>query len=110
MSRLTFSSRLFNLIAAYVPGPQFPLYLLGHKVVQVGPVGFLVERCALMVTLVSYNGMLEFGLMADADAVPDLDDLGGDIDDAVAELLEAARKAEAAKGRARKSPRRGAHA
>jgi WS/DGAT/MGAT family acyltransferase len=108
VSRLAFSSRLFNLIAAYVPGPQFPLYLLGHKVVQVGPVGFLVERCALMVTLVSYNGMLEFGLVADADAVPDLDHLGRDIDAAVAELLEAARRQKLG-GRARKSRRTGAH-
>jgi diacylglycerol O-acyltransferase len=107
VSRLTFSSRLFNLIAAYVPGPQFPLYLLGHKLVQVGPVGFLVERCALMVVLVNYNGMLEFGLVADADVVPDLDDLGRDIDAAVAELLEAARKQKVG-GRARNSRRTGA--
>ena len=109
VSRLTFSSRLFNLIAAYVPGPQFPLYLLGHKVVQVGPVGFLVERCALMVTLVSYNRMLEFGLLADADALPDLDDLGGDIEAAIAELLDAARKQKLG-GHARNSRRRGADA
>ena len=97
-SRLTLSSRLFNLVAANVPGPQFPLYLLGREVVQIGPVGFLVEDCALMATLVSYNGMLEFGLIADADAVPDLDDLGDAIENAVAELLEAA-------GR-RRAPRR----
>jgi diacylglycerol O-acyltransferase len=109
VSRLTFSSRLFNLIAAYVPGPQSPLYLLGHKLEQVGPVGFLVERCALMVVLVNYNGMLEFGLVADADVVPDLDDLGRDIDAAVAELLEAARGQKRG-GRARNSRLTGAHA
>ncbi|MGD0946609.1 MAG: wax ester/triacylglycerol synthase family O-acyltransferase [Candidatus Binatia bacterium] len=109
LSPLIFSSRLFNLIAAYVPGPHFPLYLLGHKVTQVGPIGFLVERCALMVTLVSYNRMLEFGLLADADAVPDLDDLGRDVDDAIAELIAAARKEKHQK-LTRKSPRRGAHA
>jgi diacylglycerol O-acyltransferase len=107
VSRLTFSSRLFNLIAAYVPGTQFPLYLLGHKVVQVGPVGFLVERCGLMVTLVSYTNMLEFGLVVDAEAVPDLDDLGHDIDAAVAELLAAARRQRLG-GRARSGQRRGA--
>ena len=94
-SRLALSSRLFNLVAANVPGPQHPLYLLGREVVQIAPVGFLVERCALMATLVSYNGMLELGLIADADAVPDLDALGAGIDAAVAELLQTARKRQA---------------
>jgi diacylglycerol O-acyltransferase len=107
-SRLSFSRRMFNLVAANIPGPQLPLYLLGHEVVQIGPVGFLEERCALMVTLVSYNGMLEFGLIADADAVPDLDALGGGIDDAVADLLEAARKHKP-KGRGRKGRGGGAN-
>ncbi len=91
-SRLKFSTRLFNLVATNVPGPQFPLYLMGHEVGQIGPVGFLVDNCALMVVLVSYNGMLELGLTADADALPDLDDLGGYADDAVKELLEAAER------------------
>jgi diacylglycerol O-acyltransferase / wax synthase len=108
-SRLSFSSRSFDLVAANVPGPQFPLYLLGREVVQVGPVGFLMERCALMATLVSYNGMLELGLIGDADALPDLDDLGGAIDGAVAELLKAA-STERPKGRTRKLPRRGSNA
>jgi diacylglycerol O-acyltransferase len=109
VSRLTFSSRLFNLIAAHVPGPHLPLYLLGHKVVQVGPIGFLVERCALMITLVNYDDMLALGLVADADAVPDLDDLGHDINAAFTELLEAARRQKPGR-RARNAQRRGARA
>jgi len=92
-SRLAFSSRLFNLVATNVPGPQFPLYLMGHQVEHIGPVGFLIDNCALMVVMVSYNGSLELGLTADADAIPDLDDLGGYADDAVKELLEAATSA-----------------
>ncbi len=91
-SRLAFSTRLFNLVATNVPGPQFPLYLMGREVEQIGPVGFLVDNCALMVILVSYNGKLELGLTADADAIPDLDDLGGYADDAVKELVEAAER------------------
>lgn len=108
-SRLSFSSRLFNLVAANVPGPQFPLYLMGHKVSRIGPVGFLVDDCALMVVLVSYNGMLELGLTADADAMPDLDDLGGYADDALQELLAAAeseRPRVPAKKTARKATKR----
>ncbi len=91
-SRLTVSSRLVTLVAANVPGPEFPLYLLGQEVMQIGPVGFLLDGCALMVTLVSYNGTLEIGLIADADALPDLDDFGRDVDAAVAEILAAVRK------------------
>ena len=62
----------------------------------------------LSIPLVSYNGMLEFGLVADADAVPDLDELGRDIDAAVAELLQAARRQKLG-GRARNSRPTGAH-
>jgi WS/DGAT/MGAT family acyltransferase len=114
VSRLNLSGRLFNLVAANIPGPQFPLYLLGREVVQVAPVGFLVEHCALMVVLASYNGMLEFGLIGDADALPDLDIIGGAIDDAVAELLDAASKAKRhgreRRGRTRKAPNKGVDA
>jgi len=90
-SRLDFSTPLFNLVTTNLPGPQFPLYLLGREILQLGPIGALVENCALGVVLVSYNGMLEFGLTGDADALPDLDEIGDALDAAVDELLAAAR-------------------
>ncbi len=92
-SRLNFSTRLFNLIVTNVPGPQFPLYMLGRELEEIVPVAFLPEHHALAVAIISYNGALTFGLLADYDAMPDLDELGGPLEDAIAELLETARAA-----------------
>ncbi|HVN85666.1 MAG TPA: wax ester/triacylglycerol synthase family O-acyltransferase [Candidatus Binatia bacterium] len=103
-SRLDFSTRRFNLVATNIPGPQFPLYLLGREIVQIGPIGTLVEHCALGIVLVSYNGMLEFGLTGDADALPDLDTIRRDLDLAIDELLEAA-GGRSAPPRRRRKPR-----
>jgi len=94
-SRLNFSTRLFNLIVTNVPGPQFPLYLLGREMETIVPIAFLPEHHALAVAIMSYNGKVEFGLLADYDAMPDLEDLGRDVEDSLAELLAAARKSAA---------------
>jgi diacylglycerol O-acyltransferase len=98
-SRLNFSTRLFNLIVTNVPGPQFPLYLLGREMEQIVPIAFLPENHALAVAIMSYNGKVEFGLLADYDAMPDLDALAGELEESLAELLAAARKAAKAKAR-----------
>jgi diacylglycerol O-acyltransferase len=75
-----------------VPGPQFPLYLLGREIEEIVPIAFLPENHALAIAIMSYNGRLDFGLLGDYDAMPDLDDLGLFIEDAVVELLEEARR------------------
>jgi WS/DGAT/MGAT family acyltransferase len=92
-SRINFSTRLFNLIVTNVPGPQFPLYLLGREMEEIVPIAFLPENHALAIAAMSYNGKVDFGLLADYNAMPDLEDLGGMIDDSLAELLDAARAA-----------------
>jgi WS/DGAT/MGAT family acyltransferase len=89
-SRLNFSTRLFNLIVTNVPGPQFPLYLLGRELQELAPLAFLPEDHALAVAIMSYNGSLDFGLLGDYDAMPDLDVFADYLDDALAELMEAA--------------------
>ena len=91
-SRLNFSTRLFNLIVTNVPGPQFPLYLLGREMLEIVPIAFLPENHALAIAIMSYNGKVDFGLLADYDAMPDLEDFGAMLEDALAELLEEARK------------------
>jgi diacylglycerol O-acyltransferase / wax synthase len=96
-SRLPFSIRHFNLVATNIPGPQLPLYLLDREILQIGPVGSLVEECALGVVMVSYNGMLEFGLIGDADALPDLERIAQFLDEAIDELLTTARRQRGAK-------------
>jgi WS/DGAT/MGAT family acyltransferase len=90
-SRVNFSTRIFNLIVTNVPGPQFPLYLLGRELEELVPVAFLPQNHALAIAIMSYNGKLDFGLLADYDAMPDLEDVETYLSDALAELLAAAK-------------------
>jgi len=89
-SRLNFSTRLFNLLVTNVPGPQFPLYLLGRRLEDLFPVAFLPKRHALAVAVMSYDGGMDFGLLGDYDAMPDLEQLAEMFDASLAELLAAA--------------------
>jgi diacylglycerol O-acyltransferase len=91
-SRLNFSTRLFNLIVTNVPGPQFPLYLLGREMLEIVPIAFLPENHALAIAIMSYNGKVDFGLLADYDAMADLEEFGEMLEESLAELLKAARK------------------
>jgi WS/DGAT/MGAT family acyltransferase len=92
-SRLNFSTRLFNLIVTNVPGPQFPLYVLGREMLRVMPVAFLPENHALAIAIMSYNGQLNFGLLGDFDALPDIDVIGENIAAELAKLVSLAREA-----------------
>ena len=94
-SRLNFSTRLFNCIVTNVPGPQLPLYVLGREMQTVFPIAFLPRDHALAVAIISYNGWLNFGLLGDYDALPDLDELGSHVSDAIDELVGLAREARA---------------
>ena len=91
-SRLNFSTRLFNLIVTNVPGPQFPLYVLGREMVQAIPVAFLPQNHALAIAIMSYNGQLNFGLLGDFDALPDIDVISRGIEEELETLLELARE------------------
>jgi WS/DGAT/MGAT family acyltransferase len=92
-ARVNFSTRLFNLVVTNVPGPQLPLYVLGRELQDIFPVGFLPPNQALFVAIMSYNGSINFGLLADYDAVDDVDQLAAGIESAIAELLHAAGEA-----------------
>src|SRR5215218_9974107 len=74
-SRLQFSTRLFNLLVTNVPGPQFPLYVLGRELEDLFPVAFLPENQALAIAIMSYNGGMDFGLLGDYDGLQDIEDL-----------------------------------
>ena len=89
-SRLQFSTRLFNLLVTNVPGPQFPLYVLGRELEDLFPVAFLPENQSLAVAVMSYNGRMDFGLLGDYDNLTDIEDFGQALRDALAELVEAA--------------------
>ena len=93
--RINFSTRLFNLIVTNVPGPQLPLYVLGRELQDVFPVAFLPEHHALAIAIMSYNGGINFGLLADYDSMEDVELLADGLSQALTELLEAAAIAEA---------------
>ena len=101
-SRLNFSTRLFNLIVTNVPGPQFPLYVLGRELQDLFPIAFLPKDHALAVAIMSYNGGIDFGLLGDYDALPDLEEIGEMLEASLAELVAAAQRRGHANGGARK--------
>ena len=90
-SRINFSTRLFNLIVTNVPGPQIPLYVLGRELEEVFPVAFLPQNHALAVAIMSYNGRVGFGLLADYDEMEDVEAFAEGLSSSLAELEEAAR-------------------
>ena len=62
----------FNMVCTNVPGPQFPLYLLGHKMLHWYPYVPVGGELALNCAVLSYNGMVYFGFSGDAHVAPDL--------------------------------------
>ena len=73
--RLAAGARPFNLIVTNVPGPAFPVYVLGSRMVACYPLVPLYRNQALGIALFSYDGRLWWGFNADWDALPDLHDL-----------------------------------
>jgi WS/DGAT/MGAT family acyltransferase len=88
-ARLQPAQRFFNLVVTNVPGPQFPLYVLGREMESIFPLVPLARRQALCVGIMSYNGQIDFGLVGDYDAMADLDSFGLDLEGAMAELVSA---------------------
>jgi len=101
-ARLQSRQRWFNLVVTNVPGPQFPLYLLGRQLLEVFPMVPLAKRQGVCFGIMSYNGTVNVGLVGDYDAMADLDDLAADLEASLEELSAAVpgeRKRRAAKPR-----------
>jgi WS/DGAT/MGAT family acyltransferase len=90
---INFSTRLFNLLVTNFPGPQIPFYALGRELTAIHPVGFLAHRHGLAIAILSYNGQVSFGLLADPDSAPGAARLAAHLESAVAELSAAATRA-----------------
>ncbi len=93
-ARLQPAQRFFNLVVTNVPGPQFPLYVLGRRMESIFPLVPLARRQALCVGIMSYDGQIDFGLVGDLDAMADLDSFGLDLDGAVREAVATAPRRE----------------
>jgi WS/DGAT/MGAT family acyltransferase len=117
-----FASRLFNVTITNVPGPQQPLYAFGCLLQEiVGLVPLAAAHC-VGVAVLSYNGSVTFGIVADRDTVPDLcvlrDGIADELDElrrlgavrtpakATAAAAAAARPASARRPRSRRAPTR----
>jgi diacylglycerol O-acyltransferase len=71
-----------NVAISNVPGPQVPLYLAGARMVTFHPLSIVIHGLALNITIQTYAGSVDFGVIADKKAVPHVQDL--------ADMLEAA--------------------
>ncbi|HEX3042069.1 MAG TPA: wax ester/triacylglycerol synthase family O-acyltransferase, partial [Solirubrobacterales bacterium] len=102
-ARLQPAQRFFNLVVTNVPGPQFPLYVLGRKMESIFPMVPLARRQALCIGIMSYNGQVNFGLIGDFDAMADLDSFSLDLEAATQEVIETAPPKKKAKAKKRKA-------
>ena len=103
-ARLQARQPFFNLVVTNVPGPQFPLYLLGRRLQVLYPVVPLAQRQALGIAVMSYDGHLGFGLLGDYDALPELESIAADLKAAIASLCRAAGVTARPKRAARRAP------
>jgi WS/DGAT/MGAT family acyltransferase len=79
---------LANVVISNVPGPPVTLYLAGAKVAAYFPVSIVTHGFALNITLNSYAGFMEFGLIADPDAVDGLTEIAAGLRHGLTELME----------------------
>ena len=82
--------RNVNTVTTNVPGPQYPLYAAGRRMLEAFPYVPLGGNVRVGVAIFSYDGGLNFGVTGDYDSADDLDVLTAGIEDGLAELLELA--------------------
>ena len=77
---------MFNVTITNVPGPNFPLYLNGHKLLSVMGMAPILDGMGLIITIFSYNGLVTISPTSDVKSMPDLDDFTRYIREAANEL------------------------
>jgi WS/DGAT/MGAT family acyltransferase len=77
---------VWNLVISNVPGPQFPLYLAGSRLVANYPVSVITDGLGLNITVMSYCGSLDFGIVADREQMRDVWKLIGWLGESLEEL------------------------
>jgi len=82
--------RVTNVVVSNVPGPPFPIYSCGARVSGIYAASVLLAFAGLNITLMSYIDRLDFGLTSDPDLLEDPWEIADNLQDALAELMEAA--------------------
>jgi len=80
-----------NAIVTNVPGPTFPLYLLGARLLRMAPFAPLIENLGLSIGVITYDGKMIWGFNGDLDMLPDLADFRLAIERAFVQLAESAK-------------------
>jgi WS/DGAT/MGAT family acyltransferase len=93
---------IWNLVISNVPGPPVPLYLAGARVEAMYPVSVITDGMGLNITVFSYEGHLDFGIIADRDAVPDVWDLLDWLRESLDELVATIRASKPARSARRR--------
>jgi diacylglycerol O-acyltransferase / wax synthase len=81
--------RNVNTVTTNVPGPQFPLYAAGRRMIRAFPYVPLGGQIRLGIAIFSYDGEVNFGITGDYDTTEDIDVLSGGIEDGMTQLLKA---------------------
>jgi len=76
-----------HTVTTNVPGPQFPLFALGRRMVEAYPYVPIANQVRIGIAIFSYLGTLNFGITGDYDTAPDIDVLSRGIEAGVRELL-----------------------
>lgn len=87
LARFLYATRLFNVTITNVPGPQIPLYAFGAQLREVHPVVPLAAKHSVGIAILSYNGLVTFGVIADSESTPDIEVLAQGIEEGIDELL-----------------------
>ena len=77
---------VWNLVVSNVPGPQVPLYCAGAEVQALYPVSVVTDGLGLNITVFSYCGHIDVGIVADREQMPDVWKLIGWLEESLAEL------------------------
>jgi diacylglycerol O-acyltransferase / wax synthase len=78
----------WNLVVSNVPGPQIPLYCAGARMDAIYPVSVITDGMGLNITVMSYDGSLNIGIVADRDVIPDVATMIRWLKQELAELAE----------------------
>ena len=89
-ARLVSRGHWFNLVISNVPGPQVPMYIAGARLLVNYPVMPLAENVGLSVAVTSLAGTMGFGFTGDWDAIPQIHQLAGYVEESLNQLSKAA--------------------